>query len=87
MTNKRKMASALRYDHSTGQVPTVIATGYGETAERIIRRAVELGVPVHKDTELASLLVGIDLDSEIPVELYRAVAAVLALILNLNTKE
>jgi flagellar biosynthesis protein len=77
---ERRAAVALRYDHDVDSAPVVIATGYGELAERIIREAVQHGIPLHEDAQLASLLVGLNLKQEIPAELYRAVAAVLALV-------
>lgn len=87
MADKRKTAAALHYDPATGKAPKVVAAGYGELAERIVQSAREAGVPIHEDTDLARLLVGLDLQQEIPVELYRAVAAVLAVVLSLDKKE
>ena len=51
--DRRKMAAALRYDPSSGSAPTVIATGYGTMADRIIERAAELNVPIQVDSVLA----------------------------------
>ena len=81
---KRKMAAAIRYDSESGNAPTVIATGYGTMAERIIERAAELNVPIQVDSVLAPLLVGLKLNDEIPVELYKAVAGILAVVLSLD---
>ena len=82
---KRKMAAALRYDPQAGNAPTVIATGYGTMAERIIERAEELNVPIQVDSVLAPLLVGLKLDDEIPLELYKAVAGILAVVLSIDS--
>ncbi|KAF0193655.1 MAG: Flagellar biosynthesis pathway component FlhB [Bacillota bacterium] len=81
---KRKMAAALRYDHEAGTAPTVIATGYGTMAERIIERAAELHVPIQVNSVLAPLLVGLKLDDEIPLELYKTVAGILAVVLSID---
>lgn len=82
--DKRKMAAALRYHPSSGTAPTVIATGYGTMADRIIERAAELNVPMQVDSVLAPLLVGLKLDQEIPLELYKAVAGILAVVLSID---
>ena len=83
---ERKAAAALRYDPEVDSAPIVVAAGFGELAERIIKAAAEHDIPVHKDNQLASLLVGLNLGQEIPVELYQAVAAVLAVVLDLDNK-
>ncbi len=71
----RKRAAALRYTGTAA--PTVVAAGAGATAERIEAAAREAGVPVTSDGPLAEALSRLPLDSEIPPELYRAVAEVL----------
>lgn len=75
----RRSAIALSYKEGT-PAPRVVAKGYGETAERIIDRARQAGVFVHDSPELVSLLMQVDLDEQIPPELYRAVAEVLAFV-------
>jgi flagellar biosynthesis protein len=75
----RRSAIALSYREGT-QAPRVVAKGYGATAERIIDSARHAGVFVHDSPELVSLLMQVDLDQQIPPELYRAVAEVLAFV-------
>jgi len=58
--------------------PRVVAKGSGVCAEAIISLAREHGVYVHQSPELVSLLMQVDLDNEIPPELYQAVAEILA---------
>jgi flagellar biosynthesis protein len=58
--------------------PRLLAKGYGELAERIIERAEEAGLYVHRSPELISLLMRVDLGAHIPPALYRAVAELLA---------
>jgi flagellar biosynthesis protein len=58
--------------------PKVVATGKGLIAEQIIERAREAGVFVHESKELVALLMNVDLDSQIPPALYRAIAELLA---------
>jgi flagellar biosynthesis protein len=64
----------------------VVAKGRGAVAESIIARAREHGVPLHEDANLAATLSALDLETEIPPELYRAVAEVLAFLYRLNAK-
>ncbi|BEV72203.1 MULTISPECIES: EscU/YscU/HrcU family type III secretion system export apparatus switch protein [unclassified Paludibacterium] len=75
----RRSALALSYQEGT-PAPRVVAKGYGQTAERIIESARQAGVFVHDSPELVSLLMQVDLDQQIPPELYRAVAEVLAFV-------
>jgi len=82
---KRKAAAALHYDPGSGKAPQVVASGYGEIAERIIKRAQELNVPIQTDSELAPLLVGLKLNQEIPLELYGVVASLLAIVFAIDT--
>ena len=70
-------AVALRYN-GKDPVPIVVAKGRGLVAEQIIAKAHEAGVFVHESKELVSLLMQIDLDQQIPPQLYQAVAEVLA---------
>jgi flagellar biosynthesis protein len=70
-----KRAAALVYNG--GVAPTVVAAAAGDAAERIERVARENGVPVQSDGPLAEALSRLPVDTEIPPELYRAVAEVL----------
>jgi flagellar biosynthesis protein len=83
---KPKQAAALRYDRAKDSAPRVVAKGRGQVAENIIAVARERGVPLHEDPNLAETLNALDLETEIPPELYRAVAEVLAFIYRLNGK-
>lgn len=75
----RKSAAALAYDTSSADgTPRVVAKGYGLVAEMIMQRAKEAGLYVHEAPEMVSLLMQVDLDSQIPPVLYQAVAELLA---------
>ena len=74
--NKRN-AVALAYNGQQG-APRVVARGYGLIADEIIARANEHGVFVHQSRELVALLMQVELDTEIPPALYRAIAELLA---------
>ncbi|WP_457622901.1 EscU/YscU/HrcU family type III secretion system export apparatus switch protein [Persephonella sp.] len=76
----RKKAVALRYDRDVNKAPEVIAKGEGYIAEKIIEKAKEYGIEIKEDKELVSLLSQIDINREIPSELYKAVAEILIFI-------
>ncbi len=80
----RRHAVALRYDAAKEQAPRVVASGAGHVAERILEIARANGVAVHEDPDLVRTLAALDLGTEIPEPLYRAVAEVLAFIYRLN---
>jgi flagellar biosynthesis protein len=70
-------ATALRYEQGQN-APQVVATGRGLIAERIIAEARKAGIPVREEPALAEALARLPLDTEIPPELYTAVAEALA---------
>lgn len=78
-TNRRS-AAALAYDDPVARdgAPRVVAKGYGLVAEMIVQRAKEAGLYVHEAPEMVSLLMQVDLDTQIPPQLYQAVAEMLA---------
>lgn len=82
--DKSPKAVALKYDHKKDNAPRVIAKGRGEIAEKIIEVAKAHNVPLYEDQNLIQILEALDLETEIPPELYRAVAEVLAFIYRLN---
>lgn len=74
--NKIKQAIALEYNPSE-DAPKVIASGRGALAERIIEKARESDVPVHRDDKLADTLSRLEIGEMIPPELYEVVAEIL----------
>ncbi len=83
--DKSPKAVALKYDQKKSRAPRVIAKGRGEIAEKIITIAKANSVPLYEDKTLIQVLEALDLETEIPPELYRAVAEVLAFIYRLNS--
>ncbi len=73
----RPTAVAIAYDKADS-APRVVAKGYGNLAETIIRTAKENGLYVHESSELVGLLMQVDLDQHIPPQLYVAIAELLA---------
>ena len=82
--DKSPKAVALKYDVSKDRAPRVVARGRGAIAEKIMAIARENHVPLYEDQNLVQILEAFDLETEIPPELYRAVAEVLAFIYRLN---
>jgi flagellar biosynthesis protein len=81
-----KKAVALRYSKGQEQAPTVIATGKGVVAESIIRKAHDSGVQIHEDPSLVEVLSKLDLDEQIPAELYRLVAEILTYVYSVDKR-
>lgn len=73
---KRNKAVALKYNAGEDAAPVVIASGYGNVAEKIIDIAEKKGIPVYKDDSTASMLCMLEVGCDIPVELYEVVAAI-----------
>ncbi|RUO30260.1 EscU/YscU/HrcU family type III secretion system export apparatus switch protein [Aliidiomarina soli] len=65
-------------NHDPSAAPTVIAKGFNELADEIIRLAKEHNVLVHEDPELANFLSRLDVGDEIPRELYVIIAELIA---------
>lgn len=76
---KPRQAIALAYDPDE-DAPKVIATGKGALAERIIEKAKEADVPVHRDDKLADTLSRLEIGEMIPPELYQVVAEILVFV-------
>ncbi len=81
--NKRT-AIALRYDVEKDAAPLVLASGRGVVAEEILRIADENEIPLYENSKLAELLSKLELDSQIPAELYTLVAEVLYYVYQLD---
>lgn len=75
-----KKAVALKYEPERSSAPVVVAKGQGLLAEEILLKAREAGVPVQEDPSLVEVLSKLDLEQEIPPELYRLVAEILSFV-------
>lgn len=75
-----RIAVALRYDSKLDPVPRVVAKGHGAVADKIVEAATASGVHVETNEPLAASLAKLELDQQIPKELYRVVAEVIAFI-------
>ena len=83
--DKHKMrAIALKYDLGKKKAPKIIATGKGVVAEKILQVAQDNQIPFFEDKALTDLLAKLELDVEIPPELFTMVAEVLAVVYQMN---
>ena len=79
VTNPTHYAVALKYDRSVADSPIVIAKGRNLIAQKIKEIAREANVPIIEDKPTAqTLFKNVDLEQEIPEELFQAVATILA---------
>lgn len=81
------IAVALSYNPPKDKAPRVTARGRGFIAEKIIELAKFHNIPIKEDPQLVQILCQLDLDEEIPSELYRAVAEILAFVYSINEKQ
>lgn len=81
---EKRSAIALRYDVERDKAPLILATGKGPIADEIIRVAEDNKIPLYEDPELSKLLSKLELDTEIPAELYVLVAEVLFFVYRLD---
>jgi flagellar biosynthesis protein len=79
-------AVALKYDKESNSAPKVIALGKGEIAQKIIDKAKEYHVPIFCNQELVNSLINLDIDTEIPPNLYNAVVEVFAWLMKNESK-
>jgi flagellar biosynthesis protein len=80
---KLKKAAAIKYEKGY-DVPIVTAAGIGYIADKILQKAEESKVAIVQNDELANLLLNVDVGSEIPIELYDAIAKVIAYVMDID---
>ena len=83
--SRQKRAAALKYQSKLDNAPKVIAKGKGKVAEKIIEIAKEHNIYIHNDPDLIEVLYQLDLNEDIPAELYVVVAELLAFVYSLNS--
>lgn len=84
---KRPQAAALQYDSNKDAAPLVTAKGKGLIAEKIIELAKKNHIPIKNDPTLVELLSKLEINTQIPGELYQAVAEILAFLYKINAKK
>jgi len=80
----RSLAVALADSGADGDIPRVVAGGQGAVARQILDIAFANGVKVREDADMAQLLTRIDVESDIPVEAFAAVAEILTYVYQSN---
>lgn len=83
----QQVAVALTYGKNQAGAPKVVAKGRGMIAQAIIERAKQNDIYVHESEDLVGLLMQVELDQEIPPQLYLAVAELLAWLYRLEHAE
>ena len=74
------------YEAGKDRAPKVTAKGAGQVAQKLIELARAENIPISEDADLVSALIQLDFYQEIPPELYRAVAEILAFAYRVNQK-
>ncbi len=87
IVNPTHIAVAIKYDKDKGKAPVVVAKGMRIHAEKIKEIAKQHGVPVLRNVSLAQALHKLDVDEEVPEDLYEAVAEVLAFVMKLKEEQ
>jgi flagellar biosynthesis protein len=85
--DRQKKAVALQYQPKLDNAPKVIAKGKGQVAEKIIEIAREHNIYIQNDPDLIEVLSQLDLNQEIPSDLYIVIAELLAFVYSLNSGE
>ncbi|MBR1396818.1 MAG: EscU/YscU/HrcU family type III secretion system export apparatus switch protein [Selenomonadaceae bacterium] len=82
-----KKAVALKYNSMTDKAPKVIAKGRGHVAEHILAAAQKSTIPVYQNKTLVNMLMALEIDREIPPELYKAIAEVMAYVYRMDASK
>ncbi len=80
----KRTAVAMRYDVEKDKAPVILASGRGVVADEILRVANDNEIPLYENPRLADILSKLELDTQIPPELYVLVAEVLFFIYKLD---
>lgn len=82
-----KKAVALKYEPKKNVAPKLVAKGKGYVAENILEAAQKNAVPVYQNKSLVNMLMALELDKEIPAELYTTVAEILAYVYRIDKRK
>lgn len=74
----RDIAVALSHNEGSGDLPRVIASGRGAVARQILEIAFDRGIKVREDADLAEVLAAVEVDCDIPLAAFAAVAEILS---------
>lgn len=82
-----KKAAALGFESATQKAPKVLAKGQGHLAQQIIDKAIECNINIFSNKALVDSLSMLELDEEIPLELYQSVAELFAWLAQVEAKK
>ena len=81
-----KKAVALKYDNKKDDAPRITAEGSSKIAQKIIELAIQNNIPIKEDPDLVQVLSSLEINEEIPSEIYVVVAELLAFIYSTNKR-
>ncbi|RUM56449.1 MAG: flagellar biosynthesis protein FlhB [Nautilia sp.] len=81
-----KKAVAMKYKAYEDNAPKVIAKGKGEIAKKIIEKAKQYDVNIFENPELTDMLMNVEVNEEVPPELYKSVVEVFVWLHKLEEK-
>jgi len=84
---KDKKATALKYDKEKDNAPKVVAKGDRYLAEEIINIATKYDIPIKKDEDLIMMLDKIEVNREIPPDMYKAIAEIFSFIYGITNEK
>ena len=87
MSDIEKKVAALKYDQQNDAAPRLAAKGKGHLAEKILEIAKEHDIPIRKDADLVEVLQKLEIDEEIPLEIFAVVAEIFAYIYKTNKQK
>ncbi len=87
MSHKKDKAVALKYDQELNTAPKVTAKGEGFSAQNIIKIAKLHDIPIKKDEDLVEMLSKLEIDREVPEEMYKAIAEVFSYVYKLTQEK
>jgi flagellar biosynthesis protein len=82
---RQDTAIALKYQPKSDNAPRVTAKGKGKVAEKIIEIAKKNNIYIHNDPDLIEILSQLDINDQIPPDLYIVAAELLAFVYSLNS--
>lgn len=82
----KQKAVTLKYNKELNDAPKVTAKGEGFTAENIIKIAKLHDIPIKKDEDLVEMLSKLEIDREVPAEMYKAIAEVFSFLYKMTKK-
>ena len=84
---KRPVAFAIKDQKKSNLAPIILAKGHGRVAEKILRLAFDNDIKVRTDEDLAEILSVVEVDCEIPLEAFAAVAEILTYVYKANSEQ